>query len=262
MKQAPLIKSKTFIQNCTDHLLFENFNGVINRKVVKSHYENLAKEIEEVGFFGVLIIVKTKAFDGKYKYYIVDGQNRFESIKILGIPFDYQLIELKDDTKKNVVRLITGLNSNSKNWSNNDFLNAYKGTREYDIFTNHLIRNKELKVTDLQHIFLGGSGKPQVTAFKSGEMIFDDEQSSNKMLVSVEKMMSVLPRKTFSRRAMYKAIVTTGQPEKLADAIVEASKKHKKFTENEAQLFMEIMDSFNKYNTKKVAVKAKLKIAA
>jgi len=254
MKTKTLVKSTKIIENCKDYSSFEDYKGVTNRVVNKARSAKLGnEEIGIVGFIGVIIVVLTRAYGGKLKKYIIDGQHRFEAVKMLSIPFSYQLIELHEDTKKNITRLITGLNSKNKNWCPLDYLNAYKGIYEYDVFAKHIETGKGgVGITDLQQIFLGGARKEY---FNSGEMKFENEKKSLKTLEAVKTMLKVLPKNLDAKRQMYKAIECTGQSQELAKAIVEASRNGKTFTDSRQELFKEIMNAYNAHRAKPVKLR-------
>lgn len=246
MKKSILVKSKKFVENCTNFNSFESFQGVINRTVIKNHVEKLASEIDLIGFIGVIIVIQTKAFGKTLKKYIIDGQNRLEALRKLGIPFNYQLITLNVDTKQNVVRLITGLNSTTVNWSPKNYLNAYDGIREYDIFSKHLEEGKGvIGITDLQKIF--SVSKKQ---YNSGEMKFENMKKSLQTLCDVKTMLKFLPNHTDSKRQIFKAIKSVDNSKILADSIVKANKNGKIFTGSRKELFNEIIEAYTSYEMK------------
>lgn len=248
------IKTIKFETGCTKYNLFSFLKEKFNRPVDESSVKKLENSMQSKGFLGALIIIQTRSFGGKLQHFIADGQHRFTAASRLKIAYNYQLIELvgKDDTAENVTKLIADLNSTSRGWSNQNYLDCWvaNGVREYKVFQKHLKETK-LKFTDLFHIFLGGGGTSETKQFKGGSMKFDNEKRSEDLLKSVVKMSEVLPNKAYSRRALYRIIQEVGDYKKLEKLIVNSKIK---FTENEEQLENEIRSLYyNKRGNLKIA---------
>lgn len=238
------IKAKTLqfiqaIRDCENYSLFASFEGKFNRVINKNSVKALEESMKESGFIGYITIIKTKAFGDGVKFYIADGQHRFEAAKNLGIPFNYEILELSEDTKEKATTFISRLNSTSVRWSTNNFMNSWiaNDVHEYKVFKNCL-ETTCLKITDLLHIFLGGASKKEVLEFQSGKMKFANEKESLKLLAMVVEMSAYLPNKAFSRRALYKTLKIVKSPAKLAKMVI-GSKYFIKI-ENETQLGQEL----------------------
>lgn len=248
MKNLKLIANfLTFInavRDCVNYELFTSFEGKFNRAINQNSVKALEEKMRIMGFVGYITIIKTKAFGG-IKYYIADGQHRFEAAKNLGIPFNYEVIQLTEDTKVNVTSFISGLNSTSVRWSTNNFMNGWiaNEVKEYKMFKKCL-ETSCLKITDLLHIFLGGASKKEVLEFQSGKMKFANEKKSLELFKMVCEMSEYLPNKAFSRRALYKTLKTVKSPAKLAKIVI--GSKHFVKIENEAQLGQELQMMYNK----------------
>ena len=243
-------------RNSSNYGITEKFKKLLNRKIIESHIKNLMESMKINGFLGSIIFIQTKAFDTALSIYNADGQNRLEAARRLGIPFNYEVHELIDDTKENVTKLISLLNSVVIRWSTKNFLaqQVALGKKSY-ILLDKIKEETKLTVTDLLNIFLSGAGSVEVKQFRSGEMKFENVKESMELLNSVKKMKDVLPNKAFSRRAMFKVLKSVKDHKKLAELVKSSSIV---FTENEAGLEKQLLSLYQWKNT----TKSKLKKAA
>jgi hypothetical protein len=112
--------------------------------------------MEENYLFTVIIVNEN--------YEIIDGQHRFEIIRELKLPLNYIICPgygLKE---------VHTLNANSKNWTNDDFLNGYcdLGYRDYIIYRD--FKNKYGYQHQICFKLLGGSSSGDCTkVFTSGK---------------------------------------------------------------------------------------------
>jgi len=84
----------------------------MNREIDYKHVERLKKEMQE-RFIRTNIIVDDQ-------YVILEGQHRYEAIKDLGLPLTYTIINPEDSES-----FIISMNTNTKNWKNDEYLNFY-----------------------------------------------------------------------------------------------------------------------------------------
>lgn len=232
-KKQPIFRFIKAVRDCKNYNLSTPFNGIHNRRINNGSVKAIAEKIEKYGFIGYVIILQTRAF-GKKEYRTADGQHRIEAAQLVNAPFNYELIELIEDTKQNVTNFIAAMNSVGTRWSNNNHLDKQVelGVKEYILF-DKCLKESNLKITDLLHIFLGGAGTKEVQAFKDGVMKFEDVEQSFKKFQTVKALSSNLPNKAFSRRALYKTMKVVPLP-KLKKAITGTKKLVK--IENEKEL--------------------------
>lgn len=94
-----------------DYSIFKTIDG--NRNINKGHVSRLVNAIERknlLQYFPVLL---------NEKYEVIDGQHRLLAAMRLGLPVDFEVIqglELQD---------VVSINTNSINWSLEDFINSY-----------------------------------------------------------------------------------------------------------------------------------------
>jgi hypothetical protein len=214
-----------------------------NRKVVEGHVRKLVTSFESFGTARAIVtVIKTKSVNGKITYYVADGQHTIIACERLGLSFNIALVELIEDSLLNVTKYIATLNNNSKAWSNDNYLTAFakNGIREYKIVV-EVMKTSGLTITDMLYIFLGGSSTKENKMFKNGELKFIDERDSMKLLDAILKVKTYVPNKAFVRRSLYKVMARAKDYDRLADAIITASKAlevaHSKFSENESDFY-------------------------
>lgn len=103
-----------------DYSRFKHLEG--NRNVVKPHLKRLKTSMEKNYLFSPILV--------NDKHEIIDGQHRFEVCKELGLPVYYIM---KKGYSLNEVQI---LNSNLRNWSNDDYMNGYieLGLEDYSLY--------------------------------------------------------------------------------------------------------------------------------
>lgn len=107
-------QSEYVIYTTKNYDIFKPVAG--NRLINKAHVARLVKSIQSQGNVGVPLLVN-ETRDGALQ--MMDGQHRLEALKQLKLPVDYIVkhnLTLKDMQK---------LNSNAKNWNQDDFMNSY-----------------------------------------------------------------------------------------------------------------------------------------
>ncbi len=97
----------------TNYESFCNIEG--NRNISQGHVAKLIKSIEINGNISA-IICREVVRGGKQYFEIIDGQHRFEALKILNLPIEFDCWKVKN-------RGMVALNENSKNWTLDDYLN-------------------------------------------------------------------------------------------------------------------------------------------
>jgi hypothetical protein len=229
---------------------YQNYTmlDVVSRKVDDNH---VRKIMEGMAMFGAeatsLIVIETSAF-GKLQRILADGNHRGTSAKLLNLPLDLKVVKLDDDTQENVRDYISCLNNNSKGWTNMVYLqlNVAGGKREYIKFQD-IMNETNLKITDLLHIYTGSGATKN---FQSGNLTFKDEKESDKKLEQVKRMLTYLPKHSFTRRGVWGVMKKTDNYKKLATEIIKFAKnKQNEFSADEktfkGQLLEIYTETFN-----------------
>lgn len=135
-------KVKSIFQT-SDYGLFSNLQG--NRQLSATNLKRLEKSFSEQYLICPIAINE--------KYEIIDGQHRFFVAKKLGLPINFYIVEGYG------VSQVQRLNSNMKNWTPSDYLEAYVslGNPEYIKFKGFMKDYPEFTITAASVILAGSS---------------------------------------------------------------------------------------------------------
>ena len=97
------------VKQTNDYSLFSILKG--NRSINKAHLNRLKKSIQEESLCVPIIVNEN--------YEIIDGQNRYSAWKELELPVYYIIV------KGYGLPQVQRLNSNIKNWNNDDYMDCY-----------------------------------------------------------------------------------------------------------------------------------------
>jgi hypothetical protein len=97
------------VNQTSDYARFKTLQG--NRNVSKLHVKRLIESFREAYLLSPIVV--------NQNYEIIDGQHRFEAAKELNLPINFIMC---NDYSLQEVQL---LNTNMKNWTKEDYLNAY-----------------------------------------------------------------------------------------------------------------------------------------
>jgi len=229
------------LSSFTNKKTFNKFvTPTVQRNLIQHNVCKLMRSFKMFGTGGSNItIVKTSAFGVKDELITADGQHSIEAAKLVGVGLNGRIVELVDDTKENVLRYIATLNNCRVGWSNKTYLNGNiaLGKAEYVMFDMLMTKHK-LTITDLLHIFLGGSSNKEAKIYKDGEMEFINEKEALRLLKAVVKVKDALPDKAYARRSLYRVMRMTNNYNKFAEKIINADVT---FTENETALYLQLI---------------------
>lgn len=103
------MKTVNQINSTSDYSIFSHLEG--NREVDKLHVERLKTSFKNNYLMSPIIV--------NQKHQIIDGQHRFNAAVALNLPINYIVVNGYGLTEVQI------LNSNTKNWKKEDYLNAY-----------------------------------------------------------------------------------------------------------------------------------------
>ena len=151
------MKTEIYIQKSKDYNIFKTLTG--NRELNISNKEKLKKSFKENYLISPIIINE--------KYEIIDGQHRFNAARELGYYVYYILI------KGYSLEEVKMLNTNSKNWKREDYLNAYcdLGFEEYIKFKKFYSDIKEFTIGSAERI-AAGHQSDNMLDFRNGKFKF------------------------------------------------------------------------------------------
>lgn len=180
------------IHTTSDYSIFRNIDG--NRKKNLQHINRLEQSIKERYLFTVIIVNE--------KYEIIDGQHRFQVLSKLGLPIHYVVCEGYGLSE------VHRMNTNSKNWSADDYMNAYVdlGYEEYVKYKQFKQKYK-LTHSETRALLNGQHDNGSVSqVFNSGNFKIKDYDAAVK---NIEKIRMVSPYYSgVNRRSFTYAMLT------------------------------------------------------
>lgn len=151
---------------------------MFNRKVKDGHVKSMVGSIKEIGIQRVFNIIETKCFSGKNTLYFADGQHLAKGV--LSIPDGdleggFVAFVNKVDKVDSVIPFVSLMNSTAKNWTLNDYLNAWvtHGLEDY-LYIRNLHLKTEYGLSGLIEAFSNKSGKGSGD-FKNGVFVANKE---------------------------------------------------------------------------------------
>jgi hypothetical protein len=218
-----------------DYQIFNLFK--FNRDIDKAHVKKLVRSMKLHGFKGVIQVVRTKFIDGVLRYYIADGQHRLMAAKQLGLNVRFELTELK--TKKETAEFIAELNTTSKSFGANNFLDVWSDLGYVEYIKLKQVQNETgFQITPLLQAYLFSSNQD---TYRKGIMTFPNECQSDKIIEQMIDCNKYLPSKAFCRRAIAKVMTNPRYDhKKMINSIKIYQKLVGNFTENETSFKLEL----------------------
>jgi len=99
------------------------FLAGINRAVIPSQVNTLAKSVERKGCLRPVVVAKLKFIDGGKDYFIIDAQHLYTCLLRLSMDIPYIEIAILD--KKDLVETIALLNASSRSWTMDDYITSW-----------------------------------------------------------------------------------------------------------------------------------------
>lgn len=108
----------------------------INREIKPAHVSEMAESIQLMGVIRPVVVAKVNHLPGGLKTYIIDGQHLYTAC--LRLKLDIPYVELPSetvDTLPKLIEVIALLNSTSKTWALEDYVNTWAYYKpEYQTF--------------------------------------------------------------------------------------------------------------------------------
>lgn len=155
------------VQSTKDYNLFKTIN--YNREVMGNRVESIVESINKYGF--ILPILVNKDF------YVVDGQHRLEAAKRCNSIVSY--IQFNCDNSMLPI-LVSTVNTTSKNWTNEDYLNMWRYLdKEAYVYISDIM--DDYRISLAVTLRLAGFGGNALKKFKSGDFTLTSSQKSRLM---------------------------------------------------------------------------------
>ena len=220
------IKSSKFLPNTS----FERYDTTDNKEIMNflpsglnrpcKLRERLTRAIAKEGYIGAIIVIETKAINGVWRCYIVDGQHGYLSLVALDMSAPVVVLRLIKDSREEIVKLISVLNSNQKNFGQRDFANSYVALDKQNYITyNELHKFSKISPTNLKDILQWGHNEEFTEQFTSGNLKFPNLEKSKEMIDAICTLANYeLPTKAPARRGFITLMRKVANIQTLVDA--------------------------------------------
>ena len=168
----------------------------LQRPVITAHGNTLAKSMKMMGNIRPIIVTKLKEKNGKYKFYVLDGQHNYNallSLKAEEIP----IVEISTKSTANLVETIALLNSSSKSWSLKDYVTAWSNIHSDYGLLKRLYDKYDIELSIVAAVCTSanlGSATPATRLIKSGEFRILNLSESEQKLSDINEILNELPR--------------------------------------------------------------------
>jgi len=181
-----------------------NFLLGINRGVNPNHVTTISKSYERLGSLQPIICCEIDFITGKKELYILDGQHKFTALIRLGWEIPYIIIPIKD--KRDLVESIALLNSSSKPWGVQDYVNSWASLEPDYVKLNRYneIYDFELSIVasilSCRQLKTNAGGSSISKAIRAGEFRIVDEEEQISILDDLTDVFRIIPRMTGDNR--------------------------------------------------------------
>ena len=151
------------IATTKEYSLFNLLNS--NREIKRSNVENIKKSILQNGYSKFSTIIIDEDFN------IINGQHRFTACHELDMPIRFTMIE--GATAEDMIIL----NSNQRNWENEDFIKsyAYRGFKYYQTILEAIEKNSDISLSYLLILMFDNRNPKLIKSIQQGTVKVTDE---------------------------------------------------------------------------------------
>ena len=168
----------------------------LNRDVIASHGNKLAKSMRYMGNIRPIVITKMKYKSNSYKFYIIDGQHAYTALKSLGVT-EIPVVEVPVKSLESLVETIALLNSSSKSWTLKDYVIAWSNIHEDYNVLNNLYEKYDMELSIIAAIATGSTvanATPGTSLIKSGRFRILNVDATEQKLSDINEILNQLPR--------------------------------------------------------------------
>ena len=167
----------------------------INRAISPGHVSKLSKSYEKLGSLQPIICCEIDFITGKKELYAVEGQHRTNVLIRQGWDIPYIVIDIKD--KKELVETIALLNTSSKSWTIQDYVNSWASLEQDYIKLNRYLQIYDIELSIIAGILSNTSvsgGGVIAKRIKSGEFKIQDEEKNVDILNGLTDILKIITR--------------------------------------------------------------------
>lgn len=191
-----------FIHASTDYMKYERL--VENRLANLAHVKSLKESFLKDGNDGATLKVVQIVVDNVVRQFLVDGEHTRTASNEAGLPLDVKIFTLRDNNYSTLVNYIAAINSKSKNWTNNNVLEAYAKLNVPEYLEFEKVKSEtKLELGDLLAIYIDYDVNYAKTLFTTGAMKFNKNRNYAELLEAVLMVKDLFPRGSKIRRAFF-----------------------------------------------------------
>ena len=178
----------------TDHYTFKNSVG--NRPIDWVHVKKLVSSMEQQDLH------KENPIIVNLRGEIVDGQHRYEARKILVKSVYYTVCQKMGASTTNTIQL---LNSNSKNWKPQDYLDSFcsQGHKDYLLLKKFIKEFPVFSVALAVELLGPNKSTKRGDLFKQGKFIMANEETGRVVATWQHEMEKLVPTKSYTQNAYF-----------------------------------------------------------
>lgn len=152
---------------------------------------SLVKSMQQYGFLGSILTIKTSIIDGIEKLYIADGQHRYLAARFLKIAIPADIIHYTG-TKEGLVHMISTLNSTGIKWTTLDYIKAFASLGNKSYVT--LLQTINLCDKITTNTILKVSGCYSTAIIRKGGLVY--VEANKDKLIRINDLLKSLPKQT------------------------------------------------------------------
>jgi hypothetical protein len=167
----------------------------INRAINPGHVSKLSKSYERLGSLQPIICCEIDFITGKKELFALEGQHRTNVLIRQNWDIPYIVIDIKD--KKDLVETIALLNTSSKPWTMQDYVNSWASLEEDYIKLNRYFQIYDIELSIIAGILTNAgvtSGSGITKKIKTGEFKIQDEEKNVDILNGLTDVLKIIPR--------------------------------------------------------------------
>ena len=168
----------------------------LNRDVIASHGNKLAKSMRFMGNIRPIVITKMKYKSNSYKFYVIDGQHAYTALKSLGVT-EIPVVEVPVKSLESLVETIALLNSSSKSWTLKDYVIAWSNIHQDYNVLNNLYEKYDMELSIIAAIATGNTvanSSPGTRLIKTGAFRILNLEETEQKLSDINEILNLLPR--------------------------------------------------------------------
>jgi hypothetical protein len=185
-----------------------NFLPGVQRTLVLRHVERIVQSIMLYGMIRPIIVVEIDFIDGYLRKYIADGQHTLTACMRLGVPIPYVVVDGITNYDE-LTKLVAMVNSSSKSWKQEDYINAWAQSKQDYKQLLYLKRKYDLDFDVVINAATGKGGGEQIALMKAGNLVMADFAKSELVCNRVSNLLILIPKMDrWSTKALIRAAVT------------------------------------------------------